>query len=234
MVDANYRGRTKEIGKVVVFSTEKQFNLLPINSVKPENNSLAYIDDNGHISFCNLQTEDGVYLLGFLHLTSKLNKDPIMQALYGKDYITFINQQKLIQQKKSNFKGTIITGDFNLNPFDISMYFRNGFHATNYLKSKEHSYYNPMFSLLGGHIYKSSSLKPAGTYLLNRLDRHDPYEIHWNLLDGVIFEPKLISNFVFESLQIVDKISDKHVLYLNEVISASYSDHLPIFYEFNL
>jgi hypothetical protein len=239
-VNANYRGVNHQIGKIVVFANLTNYKLQAINSTTDEfkdaENGLGdYFVKYGHLAFSKLSTSSGDYLIGTLHLASKVRYDPIAQLNFADDYKIIIKEQKkLMATLNPNYKGTILFGDFNLNPFDIAMHNRKGFHSTNYSDSLEHHFFNPMFSLLGNYAYRTNIPKPPGTYFFEKLDIERPYDIHWNLLDGVIFEPSLKPMFVPQSLRIVEQIGDSHVLYINSKITDGYSDHLPISFEFKL
>lgn len=128
----------------------------------------------------------------------------------------------------------VVLGDFNMNPFETGMIGANGFHGTmsskvaergsRVVQQQEYSYfYNPTWSLFGD-LNKDAS----GTYYYQRAE-HVSYQ--WNVFDQVLLRPSMISNFIKDSLEVVQTDSVTSLLTEQNVPDKNtYSDHLPLFF----
>ena len=128
---------------------------------------------------------------------------------------------------------TIVVGDFNLNPYDVSFIDARYFHGipvyeearrkSRVIAGKEFfMFYNPMWNLLG------DSRAPYGTYYYSGNDTVNTY---WNLFDQVIIRPSLRDRFVSESLKILTETRSTFLLDHNGHPNIKISDHLPIVFE---
>lgn len=168
-------------------------------------------------------------ILALVHLPSKMHSDSGMITEELRSLVKDIEEV----EKNNNNCNTIITGDFNLNPFEDSMVSASGLHSLNNeeisLKKKrvilgrEYRYfYNPMWKLWGKQNF------PGGTYYYN-----SSYALNyfWNIFDQVIIRPDLISNFNQNNLKIITEINGVNLLNTNGIPNRDISDHLPLFFE---
>jgi hypothetical protein len=130
---------------------------------------------------------------------------------------------------------TIVVGDFNMNPFEIGMVKANGFHAIMSSKiaaDKKRTidgktfkfFYNPMWSLYG-----DVKNKVSGSYYYPRAEL---VNYRWNIFDQVLIRPSLITNFVKESIIILDNDGTKSLI--SKKGYPNKSDHLPLFFTIKL
>ena len=169
-------------------------------------------------------------LLTVVHLPDKRNNslDELKYRLHY--WLDIIRKQESAVDGRS-----ILVGDFNLNPFESPMTDAPLFNAVSsaklakrgsrtYQRISRPYFYNPMWNLLGDRAW------PPGTYY-----RASPNagEIHWNTLDQLLICPKLIDNFVGESLEVLTR-SDQHSFTKKSHLpdEKAYSDHLPIYFRF--
>ena len=129
-------------------------------------------------------------------------------------------------------KEILIMGDFNVNPFDNAIIGFNGFCATNsrkppkYGKSiqeKKELFVNPTWELYSRKNY-------PGTKKFPRPSATSFDIIDWHYLDQVIISQKLNDVITSEEIKILENISD--YILINDYGKISFSDHLPISYEF--
>ncbi|MDO8417959.1 MAG: hypothetical protein Q7S87_17290 [Agitococcus sp.] len=169
-------------------------------------------------------------LLAFVHLPSKLHQSEDDQAA------EVIYLRSAIEELENTYRvdGTIVVGDFNMNPYDKGMIGAQQMHSisclrtaqtdTRVIKGREHSFfYNPMWNLLGdfngaagSHFYRDSSY----------------YVTFWNMLDQVILRPSIANRLDKSSLCIMTVINNTQLINANG--RPSLSDHLPIFFKLNL
>jgi exonuclease III len=171
------------------------------------------------------------FLLVLVHLPSKKNLDESSQLQAA------INYKRLIAEVASLYENkVIITGDFNMNPFDLGMVEPLGFFAINYKKRVQEEskfqhfsqlmFYNPCWGLLGDYDKINEISIVSGSHFY----KNSPSKkLFWHLFDQVIVSKKMITNFVEGRLEVV-QVQE----IINEVQSAltrdkaNYSDHLPI------
>jgi len=134
----------------------------------------------------------------------------------------------------------IITGDFNLNPYDEGMISPSGFGAmTSKTLVKKYVFhqgdrfsrlYNPSWRILG----RPPSKGPPGTYYW---DAHRPFNTYWNCLDQVLVGHDLLDRFPDDGFRILTAIpgrsggrslirETRQHWYLDEI-----SDHLPLVFD---
>ncbi len=163
-------------------------------------------------------------ILVCLHLRSKNHSEDHDQL---QEAIMVSNEIRRVEEERGNSK-IIITGDFNMNPFEKGMVARSGFNAvmTQELASKKKRkfagfpyslFYNPMWSLYG-----DLSRGVSGTYFY----KNDDYG--WQMFDQVLFHAKIISYVDFEALEIITTDGEADFLTASGRISDKYSDHLPV------
>lgn len=193
-----------------------------------ENLDLSEVHGGMRTSTRRLNLGSTEALLGLVHGVDIRNYDPesrqsIAQLLAGE--LRFVKSQ----QQNSRL---VLIGDFNMNPFDRGMNLPLGMNAMmtkecvvrgqrNFLGKDYDFYYNPMWSLLG-----DGSPGPAGTYY----DRSNQGPYGWNMLDQVILNHSIVSNF--KSVQIITYAgSDCLLNSKGRPDKKNSSDHLPILVE---
>ncbi len=129
---------------------------------------------------------------------------------------------------------TVVCGDFNMNPFEQGMVARRSLHALisgNVAKTihklgqraRYPCFYNPMWSCFGDRPNR-----PPGSYYFS--DSLSATNHFWQMLDQVILRPDLLENLT--QLAILDNDgNDSLVTKTGRPKKASYSDHLPLFFE---
>lgn len=178
----------------------------------------------------SLLIENINYKILLLHLPSKLRLDNISQSHFATRFREIL--------KGINYQGkkTIIFGDFNMNPFEEGMISSEAFHALNsklitskiqreVYGEKRYYFYNPTWFL-----YAKSHNEIIGSYYYNSSDF---INLFWNMFDQVIISPDLVDNFNFDTFKIIEKTRLRNFCKNGKPNEVTYSDHLPIFFEFN-
>ena len=166
-----------------------------------------------------------------VHIPDKLHNSEVDRDEFSRIFVDEIKRVEIAQ----NINKTIIVGDFNMNPYEVSMIKSTTFHAVSSAKVAENInrtvgekvykyFYNPMWSLQG-----DVKNEVAGSYYYNT-SNHENY--HWNLFDQVLIRPTLLSNFDKQTLQILDNDGKKSLLTKNGLPDKQFSDHLPLFFSF--
>ena len=169
-------------------------------------------------------------ILCCVHLNSKIYSD---HEEYREILIEQLIREIQNVEKDLNNENTIIVGDFNINPYDMSCISARYFHGipiyeeakrkTRIVAGNEYSmFYNPMWRLLG------DKKQPYGTYYHNNNATVNTY---WNIYDQVIIRPALRERFVDESLKIITETCTQYLLDVNGHPDKNISDHLPIIFE---
>lgn len=182
--------------------------------------------------FFKLRVNSQNILLVGIHFPSKFNNTSAAQQQIIKRWKTWIEgQEKILKTDK-----TILFGDFNLNPQEISIYSHEGLSAHPTINSAtkiKTKYYNPMWSTMGDFVYQTGVSKVPGTYFRD-IGEDNVDEIHWNVLDGLLIKNSLVGNFLKKELEIITH-TENHTFYANNQIdSSNYSDHLPVKFNFIL
>ncbi|WP_133249023.1 endonuclease/exonuclease/phosphatase family protein [Pseudomonas sp. B1(2018)] len=169
-------------------------------------------------------------LLAFVHLPSKMHASDLDQVHIA----SFFKQDLEKAELEAGHTNTIVTGDFNMNPFDDGMMSAVALNSLpclvtankkeRVLHGNTHSFfYNPTWNLLGDFT------GVPGTYFHSSPTSLSHY---WNTLDQVILRPSVASQLDKTSLKIlttagpIDLVGKKN--------RPKISDHLPIFFAFNL
>ena len=169
-------------------------------------------------------------LLVAVHLPSKLHQSEQTQLLEATEFKREIEEAERVLDTDNTF----VVGDFNMNPFEAGMVGASAFHSipcektassvSRVVKEREHKFfYNPMWNLFG------DSDNNPGSYF-HRSSEQTVF--FWNILDQVILRPNLSPFFVKSSLQVLQELSGSSLI--GESGRPNLSDHLPIFFEFNL
>lgn len=132
-------------------------------------------------------------------------------------------------------KKTIVTGDFNMNPFDNGIINAKGLHSVMDRKIAERGkrkiyekdyyfFYNPMWSFYG----EEGKSRVNGTNYFNTSKFVNYY---WNMYDQVLIRPTLLEYFKDKDVQIIDSSLSMNLTYDyngETRIDTTISDHLPI------
>ncbi len=189
--------------------------------------SISLVSDEEGVAIRRINPPIGAdILLVALHLSSKMymtEDDQKFQAA---------RVAQLIQEAESRVghMKTLVIGDFNMNPFEVGLVGADCFHAVmdkniakkrsrKVQKQRRFYFYNPMWGLMG-----DSSPVPSGTYYYPN-SRYVNY--FWNTFDQVLLRPDLLDAFSKENLAVISKIGGKDLI-VNQKISSTSSDHLPI------
>ncbi|UFH50512.1 hypothetical protein [Pseudomonas sp. KNUC1026] len=140
-------------------------------------------------------------LLAFVHLPSKLHTDDIGQVHIA----TFFKQDLEKAESEAGHADSIVTGDFNMNPFDHGMMSAAAMNSLPCLATaarmerKLHGnsfsfFYNPSWNLLGDFS------GVPGTYYHSSPSSLSHY---WNTLDQVILRPSIARKLDKASLKIL-------------------------------
>ncbi|WDF61664.1 hypothetical protein PQ462_09795 [Flavobacterium sp. KACC 22758] len=182
--------------------------------------------------FFKLKLKKTTILLVGIHFPSKYNHTVNAQQQIIKRWKQWIEEQETILKTDK----TILFGDFNLNPQEISLYSHEGLSAhptINSLTKVKTKYYNPMWSTMGDFIYKTNKSKVPGTYFRD-IGEDNVDEIHWNVLDGLLMKNSLVKNFSKKDLEIITNTANHQFYNNNKIDSVGYSDHLPIKFKFKI
>lgn len=168
-----------------------------------------------------------------LHLHDKIHNTSETQS----------ENASLLAQKINRFEReyddkTIVIGDFNMNPFETGMVKANGLNAVMASQLVEKGtrtvnkevykfFYNPMWSLLG-----DVKNNVAGSYYYQNSEL---VTYPWNIFDQLLIRPSLVSNFVKDSIALLDSDGKKSLLTRKGLPNkAKYSDHLPLIFTLKL
>ncbi|QMW07215.1 endonuclease/exonuclease/phosphatase family protein [Spirosoma foliorum] len=194
-------------------------------------NSIAPIEETARLTIRHIHLPTGEdFLLTALHLVDKGN----FTAESQNEAASLTADQLIRVENRLQFDRHIVLGDFNMNPFETGMIKANGFHGTmssevaslgyRTVQTREYPYfYNPTWSLFGD-LNKDVS----GTYYYKHAE-HVCYE--WNVFDQVLIRPRLVPNFVKDSLEIIQTDGVTSLITTrNTPNQSTYSDHLPLFF----
>ncbi len=205
----------------------KIFTRFSYNLIQPKMEGDRYT-----IRRLTLPQVESINIVGW-HLPDKGNHSSESQNEVASQYA-----HKILNFENNFDDKTIIIGDFNMNPFEVGMIKANGFNAvmSSIIATDEYRtiggepykfFYNPMWSLYGD--VKNTV---SGSYHYNNAEL---VNYRWNIFDQVLIRPSLITNFVKESIAILDSDGTKSLVtekgYPNK---KHYSDHLPLFFTLKL
>lgn len=232
--DNNLRSVMINDKKTIRLYVSKKINAQIINE---EDKEIEAIDGKRRqikerLVFFKLRINDQTILLVGIHFPSKFNNKVTTQQQIIKRWKTWIEgQEKILKTDK-----TILFGDFNLNPQEISIYSHEGLsaHPTINLSTKvKTKYYNPMWATMGDFVYQSGEAKVPGTYFQD-IKEDNVDEIHWNVIDGLLIKNSLVPSFLKKELEIITHTKSHTFFVNNRIDSKNYSDHLPVKFIFNL
>lgn len=168
----------------------------------------------------------GLLTFAFVHFPSKLHMDEF-------DFLEESKEFRKDVEEAENSTGsdlTVLTGDFNMNPFEEGMMAAAAIHSypTKYEASKKkrtvkgrtyNMFYNPMWSFFG------DSNVPMGTY---HYPAKNHLNLYWNMFDQILVRPSLIDNISPEDIKIITDIRGMDLV--NKAGKPAVSDHLPLFF----
>lgn len=183
--------------------------------------------DDSHYTIQIINSKD---ILCCVHLNSKLHAD---HEGYREILIDRIVHDIQMVEREVGTNNSIVVGDFNVNPYEISCIDARYFHSIPVCSEAErgsriiggneyHMFYNPMWNLFGDFQ------KPYGTYYYNAASTKNTY---WNIFDQVIIRPALKKRFLKDSLKILTEIKTRYLLDPYGHPDKNISDHLPIIFE---
>ncbi len=227
-----------------IYSTQKDFILTPHSRYK------------GELLACELEINNKFYLVFGCHLVSKLtidDEDKRLERAYKHRQFIEDNENefgKVEENTKKVLSGSIVFGDFNLNPFEKSMnHHQWGLFAIDIRPPVPDSlngtkyFINPTLSIMSSFgRKKDGSISAPGTYWFDKKDIQIPKDYYWNAIDGMFFRPDLFTSYNEEEpLEVITEVCDntgaiQHNLFdfNSNQINNNYSDHLPIKFTFNL
>lgn len=191
-----------------------------------KNNDYGYdlLNQNRYFSLIKINRGGESIISGFVHFPSKLH--------YTLNDLRRISEklrnQLYVEEVRHTIDGSLLIGDFNVDPFEMPMISFDGMGATNGVdcsrrisvtKTGETAklFYNPMWTLYS--LYKDR----PGTH---RYLRTGEDIVSWHFLDQVLIRPSLIDRFNFDSLRLVDRT--QNYSFVNDNSFPVLSDHLPL------
>lgn len=174
-------------------------------------------------------------------LQTPLNKIAFIATHYFDKFYNDINDQSVkirsleeeIAKIEADVKTdkVILTGDLNLNPYDLPCFMSNGLNAIMCRKTVERvkikngkkMFYNPSWNLLGDRFHT------PGTYY-----RTSPGSQYWSVLDQVMMRAEVIEHYDVNSLKVVNNTNRESLVTKNGIPKKIYSDHLPITFKINI
>jgi hypothetical protein len=197
--------------------------------IKDNTYKVSLRNQNKDFSILSFEVGDRSYILGFVHLPSKLHRgmDQMRRACER------LRMQVEIEEDELGIAEAILIGDFNLDPFEMAMISFSGLAATNGVACSQRMeitrdgeanrlFYNPMWTL-----YSEHKLTPGS----HRYIRSGEDVVSWHFLDQVIIRPSLIESFSFSSLNLIKKTRKYRLVSDNAI--PNLSDHLPLVCQFN-
>jgi hypothetical protein len=193
--------------------------------------------ENKRISPLVITKNEHRFLAIGVHFSSKL---------YNGEKEIFIEQQLIGKeirriQKQLDIDKLIVFGDFNMDPYDSNLLYKETLCALpSYLEAERHNaLYNPMWNFLGdndGFLAHKGKVKNPGTYFyqVSKNRKH-----RWHFFDQVIFSPNLRDSFDFDSFEIVTEVGSVSLASLPigkplKDKQNGYPDHFPIYFKFKL
>lgn len=175
-----------------------------------------------------------MFLYVALHIPSKIyndDYDQLQQAINYKKYATS-------RADEYDYK-ILVAGDFNMTPFERGMTEPMGFFAfqnsdavrtsiEDVIGSRQLSFYNPCWRLLGDYDTKAKLFRAGGSYYYEKSRKRKSKT--WHLFDQIIMTKNLCSTFDNDSLR----------LYENTAISEDIKDpnktvdHFPLCFTFKI
>lgn len=169
-----------------------------------------------------------------IHFPSKVYQNDIEQLQNATNY------KKLISARSEEYDNKIlIAGDFNMAPYEKGMTEPMGFFAfqnnidvkdeiEHVLGSRQLSFYNPCWRLLGDYDIKNEEFRAGGSYFYGKSTKRTSRT--WHLFDQIIFTKKVFDLFDHKSLRLFENdLINMHVIDKYKTI-----DHLPLSFSVEL
>lgn len=152
------------------------------------------------------------------------SKDQYVKIRYLEEEISQIEES--IETEK-----VILTGDLNLDPYDLPCFMSNGLNAIMCrktvcrvkVKNGKKMFYNPSWNLLGDRFHT------PGTYY-----RSGEGSQYWSVLDQVMMRADAVEHYDVNSLKVVNNTKNESLISVNGIPKEQYSDHLPITFKINI
>jgi len=191
--------------------------------------NISLLSHGSYFSLVKIKGDNRELIAGFVNFPSKLHRS--LDSLRG--LLEKFHNQIIVEEVRCNIQGSMVMGDFNVNPFEMPMISLLGMGATNgqYCSQRnkvtsddvsKRLFYNPMWTLYAEH-----KERPGGYRYLDTQN----HVLTWHFLDQVIIRPSLIEYFNFDSLQVIKKTSTVHYLNNRQSPDKNISDHLPLMCE---
>ena len=170
-------------------------------------------------------------LLVGVHFGSKLRLDQRAQAAFSPRIREAIDEWEL----RIRHHRTVVTGDFNMNPFEDGVMGSEGLHAVmtrvdarrrsrQVSGTRRRFFYNPMWRHFG-----EREGAPPGTY---RDNGSGPITFFWNIFDQVVVRPELLDYFDDTSVRVVTRLDGRSLATrTGRPNRKTASDHFPIVFE---
>lgn len=181
----------------------------------------------------NIKTNE-VFLYVALHIPSKINYDEYDQFQLA------INYKKYTTTRAEEYDNKVlVAGDFNMAPFERGMTEPMGFFAfqnnnevrpktENIIGTRQLSFYNPCWRLLGDYDTTSKSFRAGGSFFYEKSRKRKTKT--WHLFDQIIMTKKLFNLFDNDSLSLYETST-----LANDIKdSKKVIDHLPLCFTINL
>lgn len=211
----------------------KEYDLVGGKDVSESFGFADYLQRKKRMLFFKITYEKKSFILGGVHFPSKMYTSSIKQKDIAVQFKRSIDK---IETKLG--LSSIIIGDFNMNPFELGMVHREGFHALSSLElsrekksfySNSYSpFYNPSWFKLGDIEFDGNEFKerPSGSFFSKG---SSDIEYYWYLFDQIILRHNLAQYFDFQEFEYLTMIGEKSLL--NDDLTPNdkeYSDHLPL------
>ena len=166
-----------------------------------------------------------------IHGRSKMSSKPEEQF---QDSIYYSQAIQRFEESHKN-DSTILFGDFNQNPYEAGLVSLMGYNAVmeeriahkcrTHHKKKMPFFYNPSWSLFG-----DLSPGPPGSYYYSNSGSLEQY---WHIFDQLLMRPSLVPHFCKKTFHLISSVSN-HTLSKPDGTPNNlvYSDHFPLFFEF--
>ncbi len=216
--------------KATVFSSEVKSYLIEEAKIIRRIERIATLEA---FEIKNLTTQE-IFLYVALHIPSKMNYDEYDQLQLAFNYKKYITTRAAEYDNK-----ILVAGDFNMAPFEKGMTEPMGFFALpsnrhvqpqteNIMGSRQLSFYNPCWRLLGDYNTISKSFRTGGSFFYEKSRKRKAKT--WHLFDQIIMTKNLFDLFdndslcLFETIMLSDDIENP-----NKII-----DHLPLCFTLKL
>jgi hypothetical protein len=212
-------------------SRSERFTLFAKNDIRLTRQSNP--DTTERVEFWRVEPagrDDWLFVL--IHGPDRRNAtDDSRRFLFGR-----LRETIRLLENQFGHRRTVILGDLNSNPYDLSVLDADGLHAIGVrsvrgqtdraIRSAGRSdfFYNPMWRLYGSDLTGDAG---AGSYYYHQ--GYDTTEPFWHMLDQVLIRPEYADRLPPDELRLVNSIGAERLIDANGFPDAdSASDHLPV------